>query len=151
MTNTFFEENTYYPIEKLIEGLKQSGFTHFTVLNDAIYPVKIPVKSGDPVEPAPSALPLVCDFISQGKLRVGDDVLVSDKTNTFTVASINYESTDSMAIVVFDKNNEKYALSYNLQGWCFVQDKFKKDAEHIIKITRDGNVVAEGNRYKDTP
>jgi hypothetical protein len=144
MTNTFFEENTYYPIEKLIEGLKQSGFTHFTVLNDAIYPVKIPVKSGDPVEPAPSALPLVCDFISQGRLQVGD-VVIDNLGNVEIVTNI-----------VTDDPDDKYPIhtneeTYSLNGWEAKHRSFNKDFIHIIKITRDGNVVAEGNRYKDTP
>jgi hypothetical protein len=143
MTNTFFEENTYYPIEKLVEYVRQDGCTHFALIDGAIHPVKIPAQSGDPVEPAPAALPLVCDFISGGHLQVGDVLLDTDGDNEIVKRIVSDDVADGCPI--------EAECSYSLNGWYWVTEDFEKESPHIIKITRDGKVVAEGNRYKDIP
>ena len=138
MTNIFFEKNTYYPIEKLQEYVRQKGLVQFvslTAMHDTHFVIP---HTPDPIEPTPVPPPLVCDFISQGKLQVGD-VVFDTMDNTEIITKITTEPIKSE----FD--------TYSMNGWTWAFQDFCKDAIHIIKITRDGKTVAEGSRYKDTP
>ena len=91
-------------------------------------------------ETAPDALPLVCDFISQGDLQVGD-VLYDENGEEKTVTKIEKNNPFELYPIRADR------FFYTSDGWRSHLESFNKKSPHIVKIVRDGEVVAEGQRY----
>lgn len=84
-------------------------------------------------------VPLVCDFLQAGLVKKGD-VLIDNKGRMDV-----YRERRHHLYYPNDAARETWSVS----GWKFLISEGKQKARHIVRIERDGVVVAEGQRYYD--
>ena len=88
---------------------------------------------------AAGAVPLVCDFLSQGLAKKGD-VLIDNEGGMDT-----YFACDGH----FYYPNISKRDSWSRAGWKYVGSEGRRTSRHIIRIERDGVTVAKRQRYVD--
>jgi len=84
-------------------------------------------------------VPLVCDFLARGLAKKGD-VLIDNNGNT------DIYFLYSATLYYPNKSNR---ATWSRAGWKYVGSEGRRTSCHIIRIERDGVVVAEGQRYDD--
>lgn len=90
-------------------------------------------------ERATCEVPLVCDFLRQGLAEEGD-VLIDSKGNTDVYLEYRFHKFYP---------NQSNKETWSKAGWKYVSCQGKRKATHIVRIERDGVVVAAGQRYDD--
>lgn len=84
-------------------------------------------------------VPLVCDFLRNGLAQPGD-VLIDNSGNTDV-----YRAYDLHPFYPHASGKETWSSA----GWKYASSHRKRNKRHIIRIERDGVVVAERQRYDD--